>query len=252
MTKPLQIIALTGLAGTGKDTVADILVTHAGFTKLSFADALRNEIVNAYADGDASTLRALLARRDTKETPTTRLALMECKDDGFLGACARAQIERDEALVNSQWLRAPRSPRQIMQWWGTEYRRRQNLNYWVGKLTAHIHQLQQLNPRNTRFVIPDCRFENEASLVRAMGGVVWQVVRDSAAPVEHGHASATDGAKLNPSVVIDNSSTLHSLREGVLGEWLALETQTNVLRLQIENPAHTGDSHQAQTFGALA
>ena len=251
MTKPLQIIAISGLAGTGKDTVADILATHAGFTKLAFADALRSEIVNAYADGDAAALRALLSRRDTKETPTTRLALVNCQDFGFRGACAVAAFDQGIVLDRS-WLHEPRSPRQIMQWWGTEYRRRQNLNYWTGKLTAHIHQLQQLNPRTSRFVIPDCRFENEAATLRAMGGVVWQITRDSAAPVEHGHASATDGAKLNPSVVIDNSDTLHSLREAVLGEWLALETQTNVLRLQLENPAHVGDSHQAQTFGALA
>lgn len=258
MTKPLQIIALTGLAGTGKDTVADILVTHAGFTKLAFADALRNEIVNAYADGDASTLRALLARRDTKETPTGRLAFIECQDLAFLGAVALeyargepSNFAGEHASDLHSYLRAPRSPRQIMQLWGAEYRRSQSINYWTNQVASHINQLHQLDGR-TRFIIPDCRFENESSLVRAMGGVVWQVVRDSAAPVEHGHASATDGAKLNPSVVIDNSSTIHSLREAVLGEWLALETQTNVLRLQIENPAHVGDNHPAQTFGALA
>lgn len=252
MTTPLQIIALTGLAGTGKDTAADVLATHAGFTRLAFADALRSEVVNAYANGDAQALRALLARRDAKETPTMRLALIECKDLGFLGAMALeyALHERKDTETLAQHLRAPRSPRQIMQWWGTEYRRAQTINYWTNQLAAHINQLHQLDGRR-RFVITDCRFENEAALVRAMGGVVWQICRDSAEPVEHGHASATDGSKLMPSVVIDNSSTLHSLREAVLGKWLALETQTNVLRLHIENPAH-GDSTQALTFGAAA
>jgi hypothetical protein len=249
MTTHLQIIALTGLAGTGKDTAADILVTHCGFTKLAFADALRNEVVNAYAAADAPALRAMLSRRDTKETATTRLALAECQDLGFLGACARCAIAQG-MVIGAQWLREPRSPRQIMQWWGTEYRRAQSINYWTNQLAAHINQLHQLDGR-TRFVITDCRFENEAAMIRAMGGVVWQIVRDGVQPVEGQHASATDGTKLAPSVVIDNSDTLHSLREAVLAEWLALETQTDVLRLQLENPAH-GDPVRAQTFGALA
>ena len=36
-----HIIGLTGFAGAGKDTVADLLVAHARFRKLAFADALR-------------------------------------------------------------------------------------------------------------------------------------------------------------------------------------------------------------------
>ena len=71
-------------------------------------------------------------------------------------------------------------------------------------------------------------------------------------PVEGQHASATDGSRLNPSVVIDNSSTVHSLREAVLGEWLALETQTDVQTLRLLDPARVGDESQALTFGALA
>jgi hypothetical protein len=52
--------------------------------------------------------------------------------------------------------------------------------------------------------------------------------------------------------VIDNSDTSHSLREAMLGEWLALETQTDVQTLRLVNPAHVGDDAKALTFGALA
>lgn len=266
MTKPLQIIALTGSAGTGKDTAADILVTHCGFTKLAFADALRAEVQSAF-----NVPAELLTRRDLKEMPTEALAYVECADMGFIGAMLRYTLAQDEdETVGRSLLTQPRPPRAIMQLWGTEYRRAQRINYWLDMLRVRIHQLNTLDGR-TRFVIADARFENEAALVRAMGGVVWQITRDGIERVEGQHASATDGSRLNPSVVIDNSDTLHSLREAVLGEWLALETQTDVISLDLADPSKggyrpdrfrlaepaasapspAGDDHEALTFGAL-
>jgi len=240
MTTPLQIIALTGLAGTGKDTAADILVTHCGFTKLAFAAALRTEVQAAF-----NVPAELLTRRDLKEMPTAALALVECTDMGFIGALVRANATNNVRFDVPAWFRGSLSPRQVMQLWGTEYRRAQRVNYWLDLLREHINQLHQLDGR-TRFVITDCRFENEAAMVRAMGGVVWQIVRDGVQPVEGGHASATDGTKLHPSVVIDNSDTLHRLREAMLGEWLALETQTDVINVDIADPAAARD--HAKTF----
>ena len=38
----------------------------------------------------------------------------------------------------------------------------------------------------------------------------------------------------------------------LLGEWLALETQTDVQALRLANPAFVGDDAQALTFGAMA
>ena len=245
MTNPLQIIALTGLAGTGKDTAADILATHCGFTKLAFADALRTEVQAAF-----NVPAELLTRRDLKEMPTAALAFVECTDMGFIGAVARIEMMRGRALTWS-WMEAQRSPREVLQLWGTEYRRAQRINYWLEALRQSITQRHALDGR-TRFCISDCRFENEAAMIRAMGGVVWQITRDGVQSVEGQHASATDGTRLNPSVVIDNSGTLHSLREAVLGEWLALETQTDVQALRLVNPAHVGDDAQALTFGAMA
>lgn len=230
MTKPLQIIALTGSAGVGKDTAADILVTHCGFTRLAFADALRLEVQAAF-----SVPAELLSHRDGKELPSEALAYLECTDMGFIGAMARSEMKNGEVLT-WRWLTEPRTPRAIMQQWGTEYRRAQRVNCWLDLLRERIHQLHALDGR-TRFVVTDCRFENEAHMICAMGGVVWQVVRDGLENVEGQHASATDGSKLNPSVVIDNSSSIHALREAMLCEWLALETQTDVESVRL-TPLH--------------
>jgi len=224
------IIALTGLAGAGKDSVADILVAHAGFVKLAFADALRREVELAY---NLVSMHPLTTDRATKEVPTQRLSLSECTDGAFIGGIVMAAARLGAPVtVDYEWLNRPRSPRQILQWWGTEYRRGQRADYWLRKMADAIRGHIQIEGRR-RFIITDCRFENEASQIRQMGGVVWQVVRGDLQSVEGGHASQTDGSKLQPSVVIDNSSTLHSLREGVLGEWWAMDAQIDLVRVEI-------------------
>lgn len=225
--KKLHIIALTGQAGSGKDTASDMLVGACRFTKLAFADALRREVAEAYRL-DVDGMQSLLADRAAKETPTTRLALTECRDFGFIGAVALA----NRATVTHEWATQGRSPRQILQWWGTEYRRAQRLDYWTSTLYSHLHQLHKLDGR-TRFVITDCRFENEAHLVRSLGGVVWQIERPGLPHVENGHASTADPIKLQPSAIIANDGSLNALREAVLGEWWAWEAQLQSVKVEI-------------------
>lgn len=227
MTDKLHIIALTGQAGSGKDTAADMLVGACRFTKLAFADALRREVAEAFRL-DVDNMQSLLSDRAAKETPTTRLRLLECRDFGFIGAVALA----NRATVTHEWATMGRTPRQILQWWGTEYRRSQRLDYWTSMLYSHLHQLHKLDGR-TRFVITDCRFENEAALVRSLGGVVWQIERPGLPQVENGHASTADPAKLHPSAVIPNATSLNALREAVLGEWWAWEAQLESVKVEI-------------------
>lgn len=194
------IIGLTGLAGAGKDTVADALVTHAGFVKLAFADELRLQVLHAFARADA----ALLANRDTKETPTDRLALGWCTDLEFVGAVNASQYGGAMPL---EALDVPRSPRQIMQWWGTEYRRTQDQDYWVCLLCNRIRTLQGQQGLH-RFVVADARFENEAHALRGMGGEIWQVFRPGLRPVEGGHASQSAGDSLKPERFVINSGAI--------------------------------------------
>ena len=44
-----MIIGMCGLIGTGKDTVADILVNNYNFKKLSFADKLKDGVATVFS-----------------------------------------------------------------------------------------------------------------------------------------------------------------------------------------------------------
>jgi hypothetical protein len=109
-----HIYGLTGFAGVGKDTVADLLVSH-GFRKLAFADALRGELANAFG-----VSIDLFTKPIAKERPQQALSLSRAPKEAMLyiaeaeGAKARVA---PLGAISETWLDTPRSPRQLMQWW---------------------------------------------------------------------------------------------------------------------------------------
>lgn len=217
-----QIIALTGFSGVGKDTVADLLVEHLGFRKLAFADEVRAEVSDAFG-----VEISYLTHPSTKHHPMTALSMRRAPV-GFLAAVALAVglVPRDaEGRIADEWLDKPRAPRQILQWWGTEYRRAEHPQYWARKLLQRL--IDHMRDGETRLVITDCRFQNEADTVRMADGQIWQITRPgitSATTPEGSHVSATDGSQFSPDLVIANSHDVRHLQQLVLGEFLSLES----------------------------
>jgi len=200
-------IGLTGLAGAGKDTVADCLVTHAGFSKIAFADRLRLEVAGAFRLGAQAQI---LVDRASKEKPNPLLALSQCHDRHFASLVLKIEYDRPVATVMNR----ARTPRQIMQWSGTEFRRAANPNYWSTQAALRIAEMRQHG--HERVVVTDCRFDNEASAIRLMGGDIWQVSRPGQVETEGDHASRNDGSGLQPEAVLVNGTDINGLRHTVL------------------------------------
>lgn len=75
--------------------------------------------------------------------------------------------------------------RALLQWWGTEYRRKQDPFYWTTKTTEAI---QRDNPQVA--IITDVRFPNEGLLIKAFKGYLVNVVREGYVDaLASGHAS---------------------------------------------------------------
>lgn len=159
-------------------------------SKLAFADTLYAEVAYAWAVGQAG-----LRDRATKEVPAAMLSIADCADTDF---CVFKALEDHLA---------PRSPRQILQWWG-DYRRAANPDCFVQRTRDVIKAGLPLQA----WVISDCRFANEAAMVRELGGEIWQVTRPGIQAGATGHVSDTDGSQFAPDRVIKNSGSLEDLR----------------------------------------
>lgn len=167
-----EVVGLVGLRGSGKDTAAQVLLEK-GWRRTAFADALYLEVASAFG-----VTVEFLQRRDTKETPLPELALVNCTDLMYVGAFLAYEDERLAAagadIPRLAQLTQPRSPREILQVWGTEYRRKlYNDDYWRDQ----VRQVIQANP-HVNFVVTDVRFPDEAKLIEdALSGRLGRVVR---------------------------------------------------------------------------
>lgn len=141
------MIGLCGYMGSGKDTVGALL-TMIGYEMIAFADALKREAYRALMD-----------------------------EEPWPGEQRADLLNAWETCRPSEIYAKPTSPaaRTILQYWGTEYRRAQNVQYWVNALA------NSLRP-GVLYVITDMRFANEAQFVHANGGQVWMVDRFNEAP----------------------------------------------------------------------
>ena len=141
-----MIIGICGLIGSGKGTVADILVENHNFEKLSFADKLKDGVSAVFGwdrqmlEGDNNDSRQWREEKDkfwSKETGKTI------------------------------------TPRLILQLFGTDCMRN---GYFDGIWVSLVKQKIIDNP-DTNWVIPDVRFPNEVKMIQNAQGEVWQVRR---------------------------------------------------------------------------
>lgn len=201
-----HVVGLLGLRGSGKDTAANVLIAK-GYQRLSFGDPIYREVTDAFG-----VTVAYLQDRKLKETPRPELALAFCRDRRFVSLVMALAAKAGEAFQNWEFLHRPRSPREILQVWGTEYRRDCfGLEYWLDQVRQHIRR----NP-NTNFVLTDVRYPNEAELVTVeFGGSLGRVIRPA--------LDIADARLLHPSeATMQNYPVQHVFvnEEGQLGALL--------------------------------
>ena len=172
-TPPIcTIIGFTGRSGAGKDTCAALIQEiNSDFVSFGIADTLKSEVAEAFSTDQYD----LLYNCQYKEQISTSYAINKSADLDF--------IERMRHLGLD--LHIARTPRQIMQLWGNEYRRHQDENYWLQRALLFIHELIKIGTKG--IIISDVRFTNEAATIKACGGHIVLITRESAdkAPVAH-------------------------------------------------------------------
>jgi hypothetical protein len=176
-----MLVAMSGLKGSGKDTAAYILVKEYGFTRIAFADAVREM---------ALTIDPYVKTRVGNWFHLSYLVKMYGWD----------QIKRSIPEV-----------RRLLQTIGTEAGRMLlGDNVWIDLLDKRY---PDISSDNSRYVITDCRFDNEVEFVRSKAGALLWISRPGIK--SDGHASESTHIKELASAIIMNDGDIYDLYESI-------------------------------------
>lgn len=166
MDRPVKVIGFGHRARQGKNTAAqavlESLPIDADVHMYAFADALRREVRTACAK--------------------------------FGGQYALIEAWKDAGLM-PDWVHfEDPKPRSLLQWWGTDYRRAKDPDYWVKRLGQTLAE-----HKPDVALITDVRFRNEVDFIRSQGGVYIKVVNTGAPDVNvHEHPSEAELDNVKP------------------------------------------------------
>lgn len=168
----IEVLGLSGWARSGKDTIADYLVEHEGYTKVSFAQTIRD---------------ALVALDPEIRVQGTVCNLRQVEDMGW------------EALKDL----SP-SIRPLLQRMGTEVGRQMfGEDFWVDTAINRI-------PDGSKVVFADVRYPNEAKAIKVLGGEVWRIERPGIGPAnDHESEHALNGYEFDR--LLTNESDISSI-----------------------------------------
>lgn len=186
-----MLIAFSGLKGSGKDTAAKVLIEEFGFTKVCFADALREAllILDPIVPVQVSTGSVI----HPPEYRYRRLSLL-VEQSGW------DVVKRHHDEV-----------RRLMQTFGTEVGRGLlGDDVWIEALFT---KYPNIGEDDVNYVITDCRFDNEVKFVHLRGGDVCWVERPGL--MSDGHASENPALKGKADYILHNDDTIEELQEDV-------------------------------------
>lgn len=167
-----MIIGFAGKAATGKTTAARHLesVLDIAVTILPMARVLRDEV------------EAFLRSIGAEEAVPLVYGCQQDKVRVFYIDAVRAaeqcadwqRFVVEHADIQDRPGLTAVTVRRILQWWGTEYRRAQDPDYWT---KAWGRMIERLDLDKTLVLVDDVRFMNELNVIRDHGGLIVKIER---------------------------------------------------------------------------
>ena len=203
-----MIIGFAGKAASGKTTAAKYLLeqSKANIVILPMALVLREEVENfiRQVGGEAYT-PLVYGDQDDK------IRVFYINEDRALEHCP---VWADFIAVNheiqDQSGQSAVTVRRILQWWGTEYRRAQDHDYWT---KAWEKKLQEYDLTTTHILVDDVRFVNELNVIKKQGGIFIKIERPGFNGANN-HSSENSLDHYNDwNLVIQNDGSLEQFKQ---------------------------------------
>lgn len=180
---------ICGEIGAGKDTLAKAITTiDPSYQILHFAGPLKTLCKIIFKSTDEELYDTEVKERPYATPIDMDLYLFQMRfHTGLTNIVARGHVAT--------------SPRRLMQLFGSEYVRAASSTYWIDL------QRNMLDAR-PNVLMPDCRYLNEAELLRGMGGKIVRVVRERSASKKQrpNFFAWLLGARPEPAEVVAHSS----------------------------------------------
>jgi len=213
-----MIIGFAGKAASGKTTAARRMaqVLEGDTRIIPMAMVLRDEVETFLRRAGGEEFVPLVYGCQEDKVRVFHLdenqALNQCdKWDQFIDEHREIQDRPGQTAV---------TVRRILQWWGTEYRRAQDPDYWT---KAWVRKVCQFDLKQTHILIDDVRFNNELNTIKQQGGLIVKIERPGFDGANN-HASETALDDYRQwDEIIRNDGTLEEFQRKV--ERLAKELQ---------------------------
>jgi hypothetical protein len=109
--------------------------------------------------------------------------------------------------------------RKLLQWLGTEWGREKDTNLWVNIWKQEVGEYLERSPTAIA-TCDDCRFDNEAAIIKGMGGIIVQITAPEATRTARAkelgmtivnHASENGISEKYVDYIIENDTTAQDL-----------------------------------------
>ena len=150
--------------------------------------------------------KSTVARIFSEQLPSYKYTEIAFADSLKDEVCETMKITRGHLELHKIMYRG------LLQWWGTEYRRSTNPNYWIDKWLVKMSLPLKEQPNNNLIIAPDVRFENEYSIMKILGAYIFKVNRPSNREDKHLSEISLLHA---PIAAIDNSKDLEYLEQQI-------------------------------------
>lgn len=187
----MQIYGITGYKQSGKDTFASLINFNKTFYVTHFADPLKKLLIKVF-----KLSQDIFHDNDKKE---------QIFDNPINIDLYLPRLCNETGLNIQPANKVASSPRQLMQFVGTNYIRATNKDYWIHRLIADIHG-------HKKVLVPDVRFLDEAEALRCVGGRIIKVSRFDHKQTDL-HESEREIDKIDPELLVMTRTNHFTLPE---------------------------------------